>query len=71
MVQNPGGESFPTFPSGGYAHVHRVQKILNFCARVVTGRRRYDHVSDVFHYLRWMCAGELAYGIFQDKSTNA
>ena len=19
-VQNPGGESFPTFPSGGYAH---------------------------------------------------
>ena len=22
MGQNPGGESFPTFPSGGYAHVH-------------------------------------------------
>ena len=20
-VENPGGESFPTFPSGGYAHV--------------------------------------------------
>ena len=20
MGQNPGGESFPTFPSGGYAH---------------------------------------------------
>ena len=45
----------------GEQQMHRVQKILNFCARVVTGRRRYDHVSDVFHDLRWMCAGELAY----------
>ena len=45
----------------GEQQMHRVQKILNFCARVVTGRRRYDHVSDVFRDLCWMRAGELQY----------
>jgi len=27
--------------------------ILNFCARVVTGRRKYDRVSHVFKDLKW------------------
>ena len=27
--------------------LHRVQKVLNFCARVISGRRKYSHVSDV------------------------
>ena len=44
----------------GSEQMHREQKVLNFCARVVTGRRRYDHVSDVFRDLRWMRAEELA-----------
>jgi len=43
----------------GEHQMRRVQKILNFCARVVTGRRRYDHVSDVFLNLRWMSSSEL------------
>ena len=45
----------------GELQMRRVQKILNFCARVVTGRKRYDHVSDVFHSLHWMRASEMAY----------
>ena len=45
----------------GEQQMRRVQKVLNFCARVVTGRHRYEHVSDVFHKLRWMCASELLY----------
>ena len=39
--------------------VHRVQKIVNFCARVVAGRRRYDHVSDAVTQLGWLTARQL------------
>ena len=38
-----------------------MQKILNFCARVVTGRRKYDRVSGVFSELQWFTAKELVY----------
>lgn len=38
---------------------HRVQKIINFCARVVSGRRRSDHISDVLCELNWMGAEQL------------
>ena len=41
--------------------LHRVQKVLNFCARVVTGRRKYDHISDVFNDLRWLSAHQLSH----------
>ena len=39
--------------------LHRVQKVLNFCARVVTGRRKHDHISDAFLELGWFNAHEL------------
>ena len=39
--------------------LHRIQKLLNFCARVVTGRRKYDHISDAFLGLGWFNASEL------------
>ena len=39
--------------------LHRVQKILNFCARVVTGRRKHDHITDTFKDLGWLNAKEL------------
>ena len=34
----------------------RLQRLLNFGARVVSGRRKYDHVSDVLRELRWLTA---------------
>ena len=37
----------------------RVQKILNFCARVITGKRRRDHISDVLTNLKWLSARNL------------
>ena len=40
--------------------MHRIQKIVNFCARVVSGRRRSDHISGVIEQLGWMRAAELA-----------
>ena len=39
--------------------MNRVQKLVNFCARVVSGRRRYDHISDVMKNLQWMSANDL------------
>ena len=43
----------------GEVQMHRIQKVLNFCARVVTGRRKYDRISDTFSQLRWFTAAEL------------
>ena len=37
----------------------RIQKIINFGARVVSGRRKTDHVSDVIRDLRWLNAQQL------------
>ena len=39
--------------------LHRVQKLLNFGARVVSGRRKHDHISDVFRELKWLDAHSL------------
>ena len=47
------------YGSCGVTQLGRVRKMLNFCARVVTGRRRYDHVSDALQQLRWLSAGQL------------
>ena len=43
----------------GETQLHRVQKVLNFCARVVCGRRKHDHISDVFRDMSWLTASEL------------
>ena len=37
----------------------RLQKLLNFGARVVSGRRKYDHVRDVLRDLGWLSARNL------------
>ena len=43
----------------GKTQLHRVQKLLNFCARVISGRRKYDHISDVLKQLQWLRADQL------------
>ena len=35
------------YGSCGAGQLHRVQKVINFCVRVVTGRKRSDRISDV------------------------
>ena len=37
----------------------RIQKVLNFAARVLSGRRRFDHISDVLNRLDWLTAEHL------------
>ena len=39
--------------------IRKIQKIINFCARVVSGRKKYDHISDVVDRLGWLNAKHL------------
>ena len=47
------------YGSCGVTQLRRVQKVINFCARVVTGRRRHDHISDAVQNLGWLTAEQL------------
>ena len=40
-------------------NMSRVQKVINFGARVITGRRKRDHISDTLRSLTWLPAREL------------
>ena len=31
-----------------------IQKIVHFAARVLSGRRKYDHISDALQHLNWL-----------------
>ena len=44
----------------GATELRRVQKVLNFCARVISGRRKHSHVTDVLRGLKWLSAANLA-----------
>ena len=43
----------------GSTQMARLQKLLNFGARVISGRRKYDHISDVLRDLKWLTAEHL------------
>ena len=43
----------------GQAQKHKIQKLLNFCARVVCGVRKYDHISACYKQLGWFNAEQL------------
>ena len=36
--------------------IGKIQKIFNFAARVISGRRKYDHISDVLKQYDWLGA---------------
>ena len=44
----------PVFGNGTMKNFDRLQKIINFAARVIFGRRKFDHVSDLRDQLDWM-----------------
>ena len=37
----------------------RLQKLLNFGARDISGRRKYDHINDVLKDLEWLTSKNL------------
>ena len=40
-------------------NVARIQRVINFGARVISGRKKRDHISDVLRDLRWLSASQL------------
>ena len=44
------------YGSCGVTQMRRLQKVVILCARVVTGRRRFDHISDAIEQLGWQTA---------------
>ena len=42
------------YGNGSQKNFDRLQKILNFAARVIFGRRKFDHVSDLRKKLGWL-----------------
>ena len=47
------------YGNGSTRNCERIQKILNFAARVISGRRKFDHISDVRERLEWLSASDL------------
>ena len=47
------------YGNGPGKNFDRIQKILNFSARVIFGRRKFDHVSDLRERLKWLSAPDL------------
>ena len=47
------------YGSCSQTQIHRIQKILNFGARVVSGRKSREHISDVISSLGWMNSQQL------------
>ena len=47
------------YGSANKTQLSRLQRILNFCARVISGRRKFDHISDVLRQLEWFTAENL------------
>ena len=47
------------FGNGSGKNIQRLQKILNFALRAVSGRRKFDHISDVREELVWPTARQL------------
>ena len=45
--------------NGSKQNLARVQKILSFAAKVIFGRRKYDHATDLREKLGWLDARQL------------
>ena len=47
------------YGNGTQKNLDKIQKILNFAARTIFGRRKFDHVSDLREALGWLTAHQL------------
>ena len=44
---------------GSRKNLSRIQKIINYGAKTIFGRKKYDHVSDLLEQLGWLSAEKL------------
>ena len=50
----------PVYGNCTKKNLDRIQKVINVSARVISGRRKYDHVADVRDALGWLSAADLS-----------
>ena len=48
------------YGNGSKKNLSQIQKIINYGAKVIFGRKKYDHVSDLLRKLCWLSAENLA-----------
>ena len=48
------------YGNGTQKNLTRLQKVINFAAKVIFGRKKYDRVSGLLSRLGWLSAGDLA-----------
>ena len=48
------------YGSGKKGNLDRIQKIINYSAKVIFGRKKHDHVSDLLERLGWLGAESMA-----------
>ena len=48
------------FGSGKKGNLCQLQKVINYAAKILFGRRKYDHVSDLLERLGWLSAEGMA-----------
>ena len=48
------------YGNGSKMNLSRLQKIINYGAKIIFGRKKYDHVSDLLDKLGWLSAEKLA-----------
>ena len=46
---------------GSRKNLSRIQKIINYGAKIIFGRKKYDHVSDLLEKLGWLSAENLVH----------
>ena len=47
------------YGSANRSNISKLQKVFNFAARVISGRRKYDHISHVLNQLGWLSAHQI------------
>ena len=49
----------PVYGSANKTNLSKLQKVLNFAARVISGRKKFEHISDVIRELGCMNVSEM------------
>ena len=48
------------YGNGSKKNLSQIQKMINYGAKVIFDRKKYDHVSDLLHRLRWLSTENMA-----------
>ena len=44
----------PVWSNTSKENISKLQKVQNFAGRIITGKRKFDHITPVLRELRWL-----------------